>query len=379
MTVLTELERRHIAHLSIPRNIVDLDFRLKSDPNVPTRIETDKDGNVVYENGEAKKIELVDYLDVLKNKGFVTRLAEETDPLKMATAAQKHSSTIDLHDDSVEILSKRLLRPELNWRAQGQKYMLTKVGLEAIKEPTGSIKVLSTAELNGVIMAEWGRVIHDVEFVGSINDYFGPNDSRNGGMIVGKDGRPLSLDHPEGEPPPLGTRLLLEEFTSWAHAVASEHFDRTGERPILPIAGGASGWSDAYEPLLIDAENQKTNLAASASPFFLALSLVAVTDADTGTTLDDGTHKPTYTGYARASTAASDHAAAGTPGGSAANTSLIQWAACTAGTSTVVAIAQCVALTVGLMRKWGDISSVTISTTQTPAQLAIGAYVTSAA
>lgn len=388
MNVLSDLERRHIAHLSIPRNVVDWDLRLRSDPNVPKRIETDDDGRVVYEDGVPKEIELGDYLDVLVDKGYVVRLPEETDPTKMALAAQGHKSTVDLHDDSVEILSRRLARPDLAWRAQGEKLMLSKVGLEAIKEPVGYSPDLDADGLNRVINSEWARVAHGVEVVGSIHDYFGENDPRNGGMIVGTDGKPLSRDHPEGEPPSLGTRLLLEEYTDWVDDVVSHYLDslpeeyrETARKQLrIPIAGGASGWSDAYEILLVDAENQKTNLAASASPFFLALSLVAVTDADTGTTLDDGTHKPTYTGYARASTAASDHAAASSPGGSASNTTAITWAACTAGGPSVcVAIAQCVAATVGVMRKWGDISSITISTTQTPATLAIGAYTTSAA
>lgn len=387
MDVLSELERRHIAHLSIPRNIVDLDFRLRSDPNVPKRVETDADGKVVYEGGVPKELALEDYLNELEGKGLVVRLAEETDPTKMALAAQKNKSTIDLHDDSVEILSRRLTRGDLSWRAQGEKFMLSRVGLEAIKEPTSFAPDLGQEDLNRVINAEWQRVATDVEVVGSIHDHFGDNDPRNGGMIVGKDGKPLSTDHPEGEPPSLGTRLLLEEYTDWVNAVTSQYLESlpeelrsTAKKQLrIPVAGGASGWSDAYEILLVDAENQKTNLAASASPFFLALSLVAITDADTGTTLDDGTHKPTYTGYARASTAAADHAAASSPGGSAANTTAILWAACTAGSSTCVALAHCAVATVGVMRKWADISSITISTTQTPPTLSIGAYVTSAA
>jgi hypothetical protein len=148
-------------------------------------------------------------------------------------------------------------------------------------------------------------------------------------------------------------------------------------RPIPPLAGGASGYSDAYEVSLIDAENQKTALGAVVDPWFMALSILAFTDADTGTTADNGSHIPTYTGYARKSVAGTDMPAATSGSGQAANTSAIIFAACTAGTSTILAFANCVASTVGVLRKWGDCASTVVSTTQTPPQFAVGAYVTS--
>lgn len=397
MAVLTELERRHIAHLSIPRNIVDLDIRLRSDPYVPARVEVDEHGNDVYENGQPKLIELDDYLGRLKEKGFIVELAEEDDPLKMATAAQRHSSSVDLHDDSVEILARRLARPDLSWRAQGRKYILSKTGLEAIKEPVVASPVKGAEEINGLIAMEWQRVVHDGEdegwrFVGSIHDQGdGPRDHRAGGMIVDLDGNPFEYDE-NGDPingnggPSLSSRLLIEEYKDWEAAVVEEfvarypkELQKTARKQLrLPIAGGASGYSDAYEIIILDAENQKSSITAAA-PWFLALSLVAITDADTGTTLDDGTHKPTYTGYARISIAAADMNAGSGTSGAVTNANAFTGAACTAGSSTAVAVGHCSAATVGTLRKWGDITSVTISTTQTPPTVGAGAYSTSVA
>jgi hypothetical protein len=151
------------------------------------------------------------------------------------------------------------------------------------------------------------------------------------------------------------------------------------ERAPEGADGGASGYTDAYEVSLIDAENQKTALGAVVDPWYMALSILAFTDADTGTTADNGSHIPTYTGYARKSVAGTDMPAATSGSGQAANTSAIIFAACTAGTSTILACGNASASTVGTLRKWGDVASTVISTTQTPAQFAVGAYVTSAA
>jgi hypothetical protein len=146
-----------------------------------------------------------------------------------------------------------------------------------------------------------------------------------------------------------------------------------------PLAGG-SQFTDAYENMLLDAENQKTALGAVVDPWYMTLSIAAFSDIDTGTTAADGTHIPTYTGWARKSVAGTDMPAASGTGGSTANTSAIIFAACTAGTSAIIAFGNCSQLASGgTLRKFGTCSSTTVSTTQTPPQFAIGAYTTTVA
>jgi hypothetical protein len=168
----------------------------------------------------------------------------------------------------------------------------------------------------------------------------------------------------------LANRLLEHEFAAWFKQVADDCEQRWNVRPKAPMSGGASGYSDAYEVSLIDAENQKTALGAVVDPWYMALSILAFTDADTGTTADNGSHVPTYTGYARKSVAGTDMPAATSGSGQAANTSAIIFAACTNLTSTILAFANTSALTVGTLRKWGDCASTVVSTTQTPPQFA---------
>ena len=106
----------------------------------------------------------------------------------------------------------------------------------------------------------------------------------------------------------------------------------------------------------------------------MALVIVALTDSDTGTTTGDGTHVPTYTGYARKSVAGTDMNAGSGTGGSVTNANAIIFAACTAGSSTIVGFGNTSASTNGTLRKFGTCTSTTVSTTQTPAQFAAGVY-----
>jgi hypothetical protein len=108
---------------------------------------------------------------------------------------------------------------------------------------------------------------------------------------------------------------------------------------------------------------------ALVTPVYLALCTVVPTDSSTGSTLTEAS----YTGYARKSIAGSDWAAAveGSPS-SIANANAITFAACTGGTSTIIGWALCDASSAGNVIMWGTCTSTVISTTQTPATVAVG-------
>lgn len=102
---------------------------------------------------------------------------------------------------------------------------------------------------------------------------------------------------------------------------------------------------------------------------YLALCTVVPTDASTGSTLTEAT----YTGYARKQVLATDLNAAS--GGSSSNGAAITFAACTAGSSTIIGFALCDALTLGNVLYWGTVTSKVIDTSNTPPTVAIGALV----
>ena len=133
-----------------------------------------------------------------------------------------------------------------------------------------------------------------------------------------------------------------------------------------------ASFSDYWENAVLDATFGDPDVTITA-PTYLALALQVPTDASTGTTIDGGGWIPTYTGYARKSIAAADMSAAAS--GSKTNSNAITFAACTAGTSTIVGWAVCDAATVGNILVWGSCTSTVISTTQTPPTVAIGALV----
>lgn len=339
---LSDLDRRVIGNLSIPRNADDLALHLRGFAH-----KQNPDGTLRFYSADE-----VDTLlrGDLEKRGLVKNIGQHTDSAKFASLAQKDKVTMELPDEKAEIYARRMKRPDLAWRLDGDQWMLTEEGLKLMHaEPDDAPAPMTPEQVQAVINAEWARV-HKAEFV--------PGETS------------------------LANALLEDEFLHWLDLVLDDTKARWGEMAKNvrgPLAGGASGWSDAYEVSLIDAENQKTALGAVVDPWFMGLSILALTDADTGTTLDNGTHIPTYTGYARKSVAGTDMPAATSGAGSSANTSAIIFAACTAGTSTILAGANCVASTVGVLRKWFDVASTVISTTQTPAQFAIGAYTTSAA
>jgi hypothetical protein len=325
---LSELHRRTLANLSIPRHPDELATHVNP-----------------YAEASASDLDAL-LRGELSEKGFVTNLGQHTDPAKLASAVQAHPDAMELPDEKAEIYSRRLAQPRFQWRLKGDLWMLTNEGLAELHAPTPVNRdPLTPSEIQQVVNSEWERT-HKGEYV--------PGETR------------------------IAHLLLEHEFTTWFQQVADECERVWNVRPTAPIAGGSSGWTDAYEVSIIDQENQKTAIGAVVDPWYMCLSILAFTDADTGTTADDGSHKPTYTGYARKSVAGSDMPAASSGAGSSANTSAIVFAACTNLTSTIVAFGNCVASTVGVLRKWGDCASTVVSITQTPPQFAVGAYTTSA-
>lgn len=340
-------ERRVLSHLSIPRNVDDVQTMLRTDRGYGG----DLDGKA-----------LANTLRRFERQGWAVNLGEHSDPAKLA-AKVEGSKARTMPDEKAEIYSRRLgTRDDLGWRLRGDLWMMTDEGRDASRAATQEDvpPPMTTSQLRATIAAEHSR-IKSAPLEGDLND---------------EDGGRLPEDYGEA----LGTALLEQEFRHWLDAVLAEHERVWGKgeaeslRRSLPIAGG-SQFSDAYEIIIVDAWNQKSSITAAA-PWHMALvETTAVTDADTGSTLDE----PEYTGYARKTVAAADMNAGSGTSGAVTNANAIQFAACTAGTDTVIGFAHCVALTVGVMRSYGTCSSTVISTTQTPAQFAAGAYTSTVA
>lgn len=130
------------------------------------------------------------------------------------------------------------------------------------------------------------------------------------------------------------------------------------------------GFSNAAELVVLDAivGDAVTNLWGP--PVYLALTTAAVGETDTSASLVEAN----YTGYARLAVGAADFAAAAA--GQKQNSSQLTFANCTAGTSTIIGWALCnVAGTgaVGTVIMYGTCASTVISTTQTPATVAVNA------
>ena len=133
-----------------------------------------------------------------------------------------------------------------------------------------------------------------------------------------------------------------------------------------------AGMSNAVENKVLEHLVGKTAYTVTA-PLFLALTTVAVAETDTAASLTEAN----YTGYARKSVAAADWAAAS--GGSIANANAITFAACTAGTSTLVGWALCSSSSgAGDVIAFGTLPSLVVSTTQTPVNFAAGQLTISA-
>lgn len=150
---------------------------------------------------------------------------------------------------------------------------------------------------------------------------------------------------------------------------------KTAERGGLPFMGGGSGtFSNFAETAVLAHLTGQDNASwANLAPVFLALCTTVPDSSKTGSTIVEAG----YTGYARLSIPAASFATAVSGGSGAAssiaNNTTLTFAACTAGSSTVIGWALCSAGTVGNMLAWGSATSTVISTTQTPATVASGA------
>lgn len=129
-----------------------------------------------------------------------------------------------------------------------------------------------------------------------------------------------------------------------------------------------AGFSDTAEVDVLDSVfGDHASIQLYTAPTYLALTTVAVTEVMTGSTITEAN----YTGYARKSIAATDMAAASA--GAKSNSNTLTFANCTAGTSTVIGWAVCTASSAGNVIVYGTCTSTVISTTQTPATIAVGA------
>lgn len=329
--MISDLDRRTIANLSIPTNVEKLTHELRIDRHTKTRGEDD----------------VSKHLERLEAAGFVKKLGEHADMAKLA--AHLPGDVRQMPDDQAEIFARRLSRPEHVWRTTGDLWVVTNDGIDRLHQPNDldiETAAMTASQMQAMVWLEWERTLRG-------------EPERDG------EGRVSN---------PLAGALLEEEFLHWFTLVNDECQRIWNVRLTPPIAGGA-GYPDGYENQLIDAENQKTALGAVVDPWFMALTILAFTDTDTGTTADDGSHKPTYTGYARKSVAGTDMATASS--GSASNSNPITYAACTAGSSTAVGFGNCSTITTGTLRKYGTCASTSISTTATPASFAAGLYTTS--
>lgn len=140
--------------------------------------------------------------------------------------------------------------------------------------------------------------------------------------------------------------------------------------PIKGESGTLSGYAQTH---IMDHTNGKTAWTMPAA-VDLALCTVTPDSSKTGATITEAN----YTGYGRQAIAGAGWNAAAAGGAGAASTAtnngVITFAACTAGSSTVIGWALCDSVTTGAgnMLWWGSATSTVISTTQTPATVASG-------
>jgi hypothetical protein len=334
-TVLSAVERRIVGNLSIPRNRLDLEHVLAGDPVV---------GRIIG----AGDLDVDAALEDLETAGLVTRLGQHENLAKLAAGLERRKGARAMPDEKAIIYIERLAAPRRAWRAQGDLYIYTDQAHELLTGPAPGIEdtPLTTAELELAIAQEAQRVRRDLAL------------ADDGWLAAAKDAGDVDLERVE-----LANALLPEEFRAWQEQVIAAHEERTGER-ARPVAEGGS-YGDATELLILAAETGGTAYGET-SPTYGALTTVAVTDADTGSTLTEAT----YTGYVRKSIANADYNAAGNPH---TNANAITWQGATAGTSTCIGFARCTASTAGRLIRRAAITSVVVSATNTPASIAAGA------
>jgi hypothetical protein len=135
------------------------------------------------------------------------------------------------------------------------------------------------------------------------------------------------------------------------------------------LVNGMASFSDARELLVLDHITGKASLTAPTNTY-LALCTTVPDDTKTGATIVEAT----YTGYARKTIAAADwRSATGTSPAKSTNLNALTFAACTSGTSTIIGWALCdnASTSAGGVWVWGTCTSTVISTTQTPATIAV--------
>lgn len=344
---LTDLERRVLANLTIPRNVPDLSGLLRADEHTPFGYRPD--------DAIGTEQELAELLADLAQHGLAVKLADTPDLPKLAAQiADGVSGSLPTGDEKAKLYLERLQAPRRAWRAHGDLWMLTEDALELIKQPLGADGYASREQVEAALRAH-ARAVKDVA----------RKSVEEGRVALAKGEFSEELGRPVAT-------MLPEEYRAWAKQVTEDFHRAHPDQPKLqpPMMGGMPGYGNATEDLIQAADAGGTAYSETA-PTFMALSLVAFTDADTGTTADDGTHVPTYTGYARKSCTAADLGTSSA--GSRTNANAIIWAGATAGSSTVVSFARCTTLTGGRIIRYGNCASTTISATQTPAQFAAGA------
>lgn len=348
LAILSDLERRVIANLSIPRNVESLTHELRVDPYIASQAEDD-----IYA-----------LLENLSGEGWVVNMGDgrAQSPGDLAAAVDRHKQAFSMPDEKARIFEARLGLPHRSWRLHGDLWMLTQDGFDKLHERVDVPVPIDRAQLEQLIALHQRQVL-DVPLDGSIHD--------ERGGVLGED-VPIAAGRFSEELGRAVTTLLPEEFADWERQVRGEFEERTGEKLVPPLMGGSPGYSDAWENLGVDAENGKATGFQITAPWFMALVTVAVTDADTGSTITEAT---AATGYARKSVAAADMNTAAS--GASTNANAITFAAITAGSATVIGFAKCIAATVGVMQKYGTCASTVISATQTPPTFAAGAFSTS--
>jgi hypothetical protein len=158
-------------------------------------------------------------------------------------------------------------------------------------------------------------------------------------------------------------KLAISERLEWDWIQAT--LDREGVPQNI-----SSGISQYAMPKLIDHLNGKTSFTMPAT-VAMALATAAPTSTTTGSTVAEAT----YTGYGRQTIAAAgwNAATAATPS-VATNASTITFGNCTAGTNTLLGfiLGDSATTLAGNALWYGTLTSVTISTTQTPPTIGAG-------
>jgi hypothetical protein len=168
---------------------------------------------------------------------------------------------------------------------------------------------------------------------------------------------------------------VLKDIATVAHIEEKEWDPRLNALANAGIPMAASGVSQGIMQKVLDYLDGKTTTAFSPAATVMALGTAAPTSTTTG---NWGTTESTnYTGYARLSITPSSqlNAATGATPSVVTNSAQLQFAACTGGTATELGflIVDNTTIGSGTAYFFGSLTSVTISTTQTPPTIASGA------